>query len=106
MDKGDIVLINFPFTNLIEGKLRPAVVLIETELDVTVSFITTQIDWQEATDILLKPSVMNGLKKLSLLRTGKIATIDKSLATGLLGTLTSNELEVLNKNLILLLKLN
>ncbi len=36
MKKGDVVLIHFPFTDLKGNKNRPAVVLLETENDVTV----------------------------------------------------------------------
>lgn len=60
MAKGDIVLISFPFTDLSGSKLRPALILTESELDVTVSFITTQIGWREVTDILLKPTSVAG----------------------------------------------
>jgi mRNA interferase MazF len=74
MAKGDIVLITFPFTDLSGNKLKPAVVLGETTQDVTVCFITTQIEWQEPTDIVLSPNNDNGLRKLSLIRVGKIAT--------------------------------
>jgi len=90
MAKGDIVLITFPFTDLSGNKLRPAVILAETSMDFTVCFITTQIGWQEPTDILLTPTNANGLKKQSLIRTSKIATLDKSLAKGLLGRLIQN----------------
>jgi len=92
MAKGDIVLITFPFTDLSGSKLRPAVILAETTLDLTVCFITTQLQWQEATDVQLSPTSFNGLRKQSLIRTSKIATLDKVLAKGLLGQLNANEL--------------
>jgi mRNA interferase MazF len=41
MVKGDILLITFPFTDLSGSELRPTVVLADTELDITVCFITT-----------------------------------------------------------------
>lgn len=42
-EKGEIVLIPFPFTELTQAKLRPAIVLIENEYGITVSFITSQL---------------------------------------------------------------
>ena len=106
MTKCEIILIKFPFTNLIEGKLRPAVVLYENELDITVCFITSQPDWKEDTDLIIEPTQENGLKKTSLLRVSKIATIEKSLAQGLLGKLNSDQEKELNTNLRKILKLN
>ena len=105
MPKGDIVLIKFPFTDLSGSKLRPAVIIAETELDFTVCFITTQLQWQETTDVQLISNTSNNLKKDSLIRTSKIATLDKSLATGLLGKLLTNELGDLNNKLKILLQL-
>jgi mRNA interferase MazF len=67
MVKGDLVLITFPFTDLKGSKLRPAVILAATDLDITVCFITTQIQWEEKTDILLVPDKSNGLKRPSLI---------------------------------------
>ena len=105
MSKGDIVLIKFPFTDLSGSKLRPAVIIAEKELDFTVCFITTQLQWLEATDVQLILNSSNNLKKDSLIRTSKIATLDKSLATGLLGKLSTNELGDLNNKLKILLQL-
>lgn len=105
MAKGDIVLITFPFTNLSGSKLRPGIILTETDLDITVCFITSQINWQEQTDMVLEPSIQNGIKKQSLVRTNKIATIDKSLAQGLLGKLSENELNELNDKLKIIFQL-
>lgn len=106
MPKGDILLIIFPFTDLSSTKLRPAVVLAEDEDDVTASFITTKLHWKDATDILIEPNPVNGLKKSSLIRTGKISTLNISLVKGVLGRLTSTEIEDLNKKLKILLQLS
>lgn len=105
MIKGDIVLITFPFTDLSGSKLRPAVVLAVSNLDITVCFISTQLGWQEKTDVLLSPNSANCLRKQSLIRTSKIATLEKALAKGLLGRLTTSELIDLNNKLKLLFQL-
>lgn len=105
MAKGDIVLITFPFTNLSGNKLRPAVVLADTNQDFTVCFITTQIGWQETTDVLLTPSTINGLRRQSLIRTSKIATLDRSLVKGLLGRLSTTEIANLNNQIKVLFQL-
>jgi mRNA interferase MazF len=105
MKKGDIVLIPFPFTDLSGNKKRPAIVLIDTEDDVTICFITTQLKWQSDFDITVHPSKINGLKKTSLIRLNKFATVDKDLIIGLLGHLDNNYFANLNDNLIKILKL-
>jgi mRNA interferase MazF len=93
MPKGTVVLIPFPFTNLTGNKLRPALIL------ATVSFITTQLQWLEPTDILLQPGLLNGIKKTSLVRLSKIATIDKILVKGKIGLIDNNQIADLNQKL-------
>jgi mRNA interferase MazF len=106
MKKGDFVLIPFPFTDLSGNKNRPAVILIDFEDDVTVCFLTTQLKWQSEFDILIQPSDLNGLKKASLIRLNKFATIDKDLIIGRLGSLEKNYIDLLNQNLKRILKLD
>ncbi len=106
MAKGDLVLITFPFTDLSGSKLRPAVVLAETSRDLTVCFVTTQIGWHEPTDVLLLPNATNRLRKQSLIRTSKMATLDRSLVKGLLGTLSAAETDDLNSKLKVLFQLS
>ena len=105
MKKGDIVLVPFPFTDLSGKKNRPAVVLVATERDVTVVFITTQLKWNDEWDIRLEPNATNGLKATSLVRLNKFATLDKETVLGKLGALTESELVLMNKNLNALLQL-
>ncbi|OFY65187.1 MAG: hypothetical protein A3H98_10790 [Bacteroidetes bacterium RIFCSPLOWO2_02_FULL_36_8] len=105
MKKSDIVLIPFPFSDLTGNKNRPALVLVGNEKDVTVAFISTQLHRKEETDILLQPNTENGLKKESLLRLSKLATIDKDLVIGRLGILDKIAMSLVNKTLKILLKL-
>ncbi|WP_214073334.1 type II toxin-antitoxin system PemK/MazF family toxin [Mucilaginibacter sp. dw_454] len=106
MPKGDIILVAFPFTDLSATKVRPAVILTETDIDITANFITTQVKWQESKDLLLEVSQTNGLKKPSLIITGKIATLNNSLILGLLGKLTNDEIDKLNQKLKIVLQLD
>lgn len=99
MAKGDIVLINFPFTDLTGSKLRPAVILIEGEVDITVCFITTRFHWQEETDVIFLPGPSNGLTRSLELTLPKLATLDKNMARGLLGALTASEVRELDEKL-------
>ena len=105
MNKGDIVLMPFPFTDLSGIKNRPALILVDTESDLTVSFITTQLKWQEELDIKVEPTPDNGLKRTSLVRLSKLTTIDKELVIGRLGNLSKDELASVDENLIKLFKL-
>ena len=58
------------------------------------------------TDLLLHPDAENGLKKPSLLRIGKIATIDQALVIGKLGNIKADEIKELDKKLIKLFDIN
>lgn len=106
MQKGDIVLIPFPFAELTQAKLRPAIILVGNDYEVTVSFITSQLKKQEPTDVELFPTKLNGLKKLSLLRLSKIATINRFLIIGKLGEVTKEETIIINTNLKILFLLD
>lgn len=69
------------------------------------SFITTKLKWQSEFDVPVNPSDRNGLKKISLIRLNKLASIDKELIIGKLGELEEDYIELLNKNLIQMFEL-
>lgn len=102
MNKGEIILITFPFTDLSGSKLRPALVLASDKEDITVAFITTNLQQVNNTDMLLRKSSINGLKKDSLVKINKIATLDHSLAMGKVGQLVENELKEVDRKLVIL----
>lgn len=105
MNKGDIILIPFSFTNLKGTKRRPAVILYAGNLDVIVAFITSNLNWKEETDLEIFPEISNGLKKPSLVRTDKIATLEAGMVIGKIGAIRDTQLRELDKKLKLLFKI-
>jgi mRNA interferase MazF len=105
--KGDVVLVAFPFTDLTTAKMRPALVISldsfqQSGLDVVLSGITSQIPKKiPATDILLSPEDQRqaGLPKPSIVRLGKIVTLDKRLIRKKLGHLPETTLSKLTSEL-------
>jgi mRNA interferase MazF len=88
--KGSIILVHFPYTDLSSTKLRPALVLYEGHLDVTIAAISTQRpDPPLPSDLLIcrdTPSFKaTGLKTESWLLIDKIATLEKAFIEGILG---------------------
>lgn len=106
MKKGDLVAVDFPFTDLSGKKKRPALVLALDLVDVTLAFITTQLFQAQPPDVLLQPSIINGLKRPSVIRTSKFATLKQTLIHGKLGELTSAELAALDAGLVQALDIN
>lgn len=102
MSKGDIILIPFPFTDLSGQKIRPALVLYNEKKgeDCIVSFISSvQSQKLGKFEVLVTPSISNGFKVKSTIKVNKIATLQKKMILGRLGTL---ELSSLTKVDILL----
>lgn len=104
---GDIVLVTFPFTNLAGSKLRPAVVISSDEVhreeeDLTLLFVSSVIsDPLQSYELLFRTEhpdfSKSGLKKDSIFKANKIATIQKKLVKRKLGMLGSQIREELEK---------
>ena len=91
---GDIILTPFPFTDLSGNKVRPALVL-GTQSggdDVTVCFISSAVPQKiNKFDIMIeakdKSFQKTGLKLQSIIKSTKIATLDKAVVLGKIGEL-------------------
>lgn len=103
MNKGDILLVPFPFSDLSQTKFRPAIVLwVDTRgKDLTLCFISSQnTKVLRLGEFLLESSTSDftatGLKISSKVIVTKITTIERKLATRRLGRLTSPQIAQLN----------
>ena len=115
MKRGTIILTPFPFTDLSNSKVRPALVVSSekrNDNDVIIAFITsvTDVDNSLETNILLNSNESffkeTGLKVSSIIRTDKLATIDKNIILGELGYLNSQLLSTVNEKLRIVLGMN
>lgn len=99
MKKGDLLSVEFPFSDMRELKRRPALVVAVEGHDVTVAFITRNLGARQPYAVVLQPSIANRLRQASLLRVLKLVTLDSSLVYGRLGELTAAELQQVDAGL-------
>ena len=107
MNKGDIVLVPFPFTDLSQTKLRPAIVLWADSIgnDVTLCFVSSQgLDTLATGEFLLDAAdpefTSTGLKISSKVRVTRIVTVERKLIVRRLGKLGTNQIQVLNLSIV------
>ena len=88
MKRGDIVIIRYPYTDLSSDKVRPALIVSSNNYtrkgqDAIFLAITSNVSNPQNTDILIDQNDSNfentGLKKSSLIKVDKIASISKDL---------------------------
>ena len=93
--KGDIIVIDFPFSNLKDSKRRPVLILkVPKGGDIIVNQITGS-SYEKPVEIQLKNDdfMHGGLKRESFVRVDKIATIERSLIKYKIGALKDNKFE-------------
>ncbi len=96
LKRGDIVLVPFPFTDLLNEKVRPAVVIsVKNDVDVSVAFISSVIPEKPTeVDFVLSEShpdfSMTGLRKISVFRMSKVLTLERSKILRRLGKASSS----------------
>ena len=104
MKTGDIILIPFPFAELTNKKVRPAVVITETAdkyRDLVVSAISSIVpDTISHRELILKPNKVNNLRSDSVIKVDRIVTLKKEDKIASLGKLSLNELLEFKKILL------
>ena len=99
--KGDVVLIPFPFTDLSTAKKRPALIVSSNwynlkRNDVIVMAISSQIPSSISKDEYLlstKDQETAGIPKQSIIKLGKVVTINQNLIRKSLGKLPEHTIE-------------
>jgi mRNA interferase MazF len=101
MITGDIVLLPFPFAELNNIKVRPAVVIgitADKYNDLIVAAISSVVpDILNRNEILLEKNKLNGLKVDSVIKVDRLVTIKRSSVIACLGKLNETELLTLNE---------
>lgn len=98
MKTGDIVLVPYPFAELSNVKVRPALVITTTKdkyQDILVSAITSVVRGKAGKfEILLQPNKTNNLRAISIIKVDRIVTLKKEDVIATLGKLSLSELKV------------
>lgn len=96
MKIGEIILVPFPFAEFTNKKVRPAVIITETDdkyQDIVVSAISSVVPSKiSKREMLLKPNKVNNLRTNSIIKVDRIVTIKREDKIADLGKLSSSEL--------------
>lgn len=95
---GDIILIQFPFSDLSARKLRPALVVTETKdahNDIVICAISSVVPIELSDrELLIKSSTVNKLRADSIIKVDRLATLKKTDVKARLGKLNRKELSL------------
>jgi mRNA interferase MazF len=96
MKIGEIILVPFPFAELTNKKVRPAVIITETAdkyKDLVVSAISSVVTSKILDgEMLLKPNKINNLRASSVIKVDRIVTLKRDDKISNLGRLSPKEL--------------
>ena len=100
--QGAVILVPFPFTDLSGHKVRPCLVLYAQKHgeDCIVAFLSS-VEHKKigAFDLRIKATKQNGLKKDSVLKLDKLATLQKKIILGEIGVLEPGLVKIVNTRL-------
>jgi mRNA interferase MazF len=108
MNRGDVVLFDFPFTDRTGSKLRPAVVVqadfLNRTIDDTVLALVTRTRRGNSTEVPIEPADA-GIRHASIIDCKNLLTADKSFVHAVLGRLPNAIIEKVDRALVISLGL-
>jgi len=93
---GDIVIVSFPYTDLVSFKARPAVVVAQTKdnyNDVIVALISSVVPATVSPyQMVLQPDNINNLRAPSVIKVSRLATVEETKIVAVIGKLSYAQL--------------
>ncbi|AEH44520.1 transcriptional modulator of MazE/toxin, MazF [Thermodesulfatator indicus DSM 15286] len=107
IQEGDVVLFQFPQTDLQEGKLRPALVIKRVPGDYEdwlICMISSRVyQYNEKIDEIITPKDSDfqdsGLKTESVIRVSRLAVVEKDILIGRIGKISPERLRKIKEKL-------
>ncbi|MGA2402380.1 MAG: type II toxin-antitoxin system PemK/MazF family toxin [Syntrophobacteraceae bacterium] len=104
---GQIVLFNFPLTNQLDGKLRPALIVGKLPGDFDdwlICMISSQLKhYVEGFDEIISEEAVDfsssGLKTASIIRVGRLAVVDENILIGAIGEIEHERMKRIKASL-------
>jgi len=102
--KGNVVVVPFPFSNQLDAKKRPALVIIEGDReDIVLAAISSSSDDANGIPLMDKDLTSGRLNRPSVIRAATLFTAEKSLIQRVVGTISpAKHKEVIEKIVSLL----
>ncbi len=101
---GQVVVLPFPFSNLLQNKYRPALLLANVgQGDWLVCQITSKSHDKQAIEISLTDFSNGSLQRVSFARAGKLFTAHESLFSSIAGQLTDEKFSEIKQAVISLI---
>ncbi len=104
MKRGDVVLIDFPYSDRTGSKVRPSLVVQSDALnsirdDVILAIITSKSSGRPDMEILIEVTdePRSGLRFDSYLQCDTLATVDQSLVLNVIGSLSAQAMQKVNQ---------
>lgn len=104
--KGDVVVVNFPFSDLTSAKKRPALVVAElSKNDVILCQITSQFTSDSSATLIKDNDFLNGsLNKISYVKSNRVFTANEKIIAYKIGSLNPERTNEVIAKLILILQ--